>query len=161
MFDVKSVNFMVLWQLLIFIFRFWLTISTIFSHLFGPISADQLKTDIGRSCQMLPDILIRFRLYPDAIFLITKTLGPSTIPHTQCTYYGAHITGPISVIETIREPKIWQFLYSLCTGQQNIAQILSISVWICLPLQFWCIIIVSSRNWWHRGWRHCPYTEVW
>ena len=79
-------EFMALWQLLIFIFHFWFIISTIFSHLFGPISADQLKTaslDLGQSCQMLPNIFIWFHLYLDTIFLI-KTLRPSTIPHTQC-----------------------------------------------------------------------------
>ena len=75
-------------------------------------------------------------------------------------YYSAHITGPISVNETIGEPKIRPFLCDLCTSQWNLARISSISGWICLPLQFWCITMVSSHNWRHRGWRHCPYTEV-
>jgi hypothetical protein len=35
-------------------------------------------------------------------------------------YYGAHITGPTPVNETIGETKIRPFLYDLCTSQRNL-----------------------------------------
>jgi hypothetical protein len=73
--------------------------------------------------QKQPDAIkhiIRFCVYPGTIFLIMKTLEPSTIPHTWCTY-GAHIMGPIPITKTIGETRIQLFLYCLCTGQWNIA----------------------------------------
>jgi hypothetical protein len=71
-------------------------------------------------------------------------------------YYGAHITGPISVNETIGEPKIRPFFVrSMHESVKSCTNIVYFSLNMLI-----LITIVSRHNWRHRGWRHCPYTEV-
>ena len=159
----------------IFIFCFWPTISTIFSHLFGSISANQLKTaslDLSRSC--------RSQIYlSDSVCIQTPYFSSRKPPYHPRRIYGAHIMGPIPVIETIGEPSMWPFSYGLCTGQRSLARISFISVWICLPkggawLNFWTKayqvqlrgqlpppsppnLVICGMTYARLKWEKCPY----
>ena len=81
--------------------------------------------------------------------------------HIWCPYFGSCS----HTVKAIGVPTIQPFLYSLCTGQWNLAWISFISVSRCLPLQFCCINIFSTHNWWHRRQISCPYAggtvQVW